>query len=792
MLRFEKASNPSLPAGLELPGGISPRLARLLYARGAQTGAEMEAFLHPSAAQLYSPFLFYDMDKAVARLRAAREQDELVCVYGDYDADGVCATAIMLGCLEKLGCRAFYHIPSRHSEGYGMNAEAVREIAAAGVSLILTVDNGVKAIAEIDLAKNLGLDVIVTDHHLCGDVLPEAVAILCHTRPEDHYPNPDLCGAGTAYKLACALLGEAESEAFIPLAGLATMADVVPLLGENRALVALALRMLDQGVCCPGLLALGKLVNEKGRAFTARDLAFGFAPRLNAAGRMEDAGLCVELLCTKDAGRAAEIAQRLDGLNRQRQQEESTIIAEAAELVEADDLTQRRCIVLKSAAWNPGVVGIAAARIAERYWRPTVLFAENGELLTGSARSIPGVDIHRALKANESLFLRFGGHAYAAGVTMEADLFEAFRTGLDKALWQYETAEKFLPCAQYEEEAELGELTLALAEELALLEPFGEGNPQPAFRTDGVLLRNVRRIGSEGSHLKAITAKGDSYGELVAWGAGHRFEELIDKERCDLIYTPALNEWNGTRQVQLRAEAIRGGEILAAEAYLARRADKFIDAFSQNILYNKGCALPADAGVDERLCALLKEGNGAIALCFTQAGAMRLLALMGREGLFDWAEVDFHQNRPGPCAYGAAVLAPVLDRLSISRYRAVALYDGASEGFVARIRALAPGAELIIGSAEPLPPLAFAREDMAAFYRSFTQAERRFFNRAELIDHLSAATEKPPYMARIAVQIMAELGFMEEDRGLRPAAKPSRRDLNESELYAAIAALSQK
>lgn len=789
MLRFIKEPAPPLPEGIELPGGISPRLARLLYARGAKTEAEMEAFLHPSAAQLHSPFLFYGMDKAVARLQRAHEQNELICIYGDYDADGVCATSIMLGCLTKLGARAFFHIPSRHTEGYGMNAEAVRDIAAAGASLILTVDNGVKAVAEIALAKELGMDVIVTDHHLCGDVLPDAAAILCHTQPEDNYPNPELCGAGTAYKLACALLGEDAAEEYIPLVGLATVADVVPLRGENRALVALALRMLNQGDCCPGLLALGKLANEKGRAFVARDFAFGFAPRINAAGRMEDAGLCVELLCTKDAKRAAEIAARLDELNQQRKKTEGAIVAEAARMVEEQDITLRRCIVLKSPDWNPGVVGIAAARIAERYWRPTVLFAQNGEVLTGSARSIPGVDIHRALKANEALFQRFGGHAYAAGVTMEAALWDAFCAGLNKALWETEAAESFLPAAPYEEELGLEELTLELVEGLHLLEPFGEGNPQPVFRTDGVLLRNVRRMGDAGNHLKAVAAQGDSYGELVAWSAGHRFEELIDKERCDLLYTPTLNDFRGARQVQLVAGAIRGGAVRDAQAYLAKRADKFLDAFSRNILYNSEVALAGDARAEERLCRLFQEGNGALALCFTQAGAERLLTLMGREGLFDWADVEFYQNRPGPCAYGAAVLAPVLDELSISRYRTVFLYDGGSEGIAARVRELAPEAEIIAGHAEPLPPLSFTREDMAAFYRAFAQAKRRFFNPAELVDHLSVATGQPLYMARIALTVMQELGFVEE--GLRPAANPPRRDLMQSRLYAAIAALSK-
>lgn len=792
MLRFEQNQGPALPEGLEPPGGVSPRVARLLYARGCRTAAQMEAFLHPSAAQLHSPFLFYEMDKAVARIRAAKEAGERVCVYGDYDADGVCATAIMLLTLEKLGVQAFYHIPSRHTEGYGMNKEAVREIAAAGAALVITVDNGVKALEEVALARALGMDVIVTDHHLCGDTLPAASAILCHTQPGDEYPNPDLCGAGTAYKLACALLGEEDAAAFIPLAGLATMADVVPLRGENRALVALALRAMDRGDCCLGLHALGKFVNQdRKRAFTARDLAFGFAPRLNAAGRMEDAGLCVELLCTADAARAEELAQKLNALNRQRQQEEGAIVEAAARMVEESDLTFRRSILLKSPEWNPGVIGIAAARIAERFWRPAILFSEREGVLTGSARSVPGVDIHRALKANEGLFLRFGGHAYAAGATLPLERFEALDHGLEAALRKHEPAEAFLPRARYEEEARLCELTLGLAEELAGLEPFGEGNPEPAFRTDGALLRNLKRIGAEGNHLKATAVQGDSYAEVVAWGAGHRFEELLDQERCDLVYTPTLNEWNGARTVQLRANALRGGTIGDPAGYLERRAEKFVDAFSRNILYNKGCALPAAAGFEEALAQSLRGGNGTLALCFTQAGALRLLSLLGRERLFGWADVGFTNNRPGPCAYGAVVLAPVLEALSISRYTAVFCFDGATEGFGQKLRELAPRAELVCGGLEAFPPLCFTRRDMADCYRAFLRAERRFFNRAELADHLSAAAGRPLYMARIAVMVMDELGFLEENRGIRPTKNPAQRDLMESRVFAAIAALSQ-
>ncbi|MDR0840375.1 MAG: single-stranded-DNA-specific exonuclease RecJ [Christensenellaceae bacterium] len=784
MVLFERTTEYTQGERIE---GISPRVAQLLRARGAHTRAEMEAFLHLSAAQFHPARLFMDMDKAVACTRDAVRGGVRVCVYGDYDADGVCATSIMLRCLQKLGADAFYHIPSRHEEGYGMRMESVRALKEQGAGLVITVDNGVKSPDEIALCNELGIRVVVTDHHQCGDILPAAEAILCHTREGETYPNHALCGAGTAFKLAEALLGEKEAEEFIPLAGLATMADVVPLLGENRALVAVALAMLNGGACGVGLRALGDVVRTDTRAFTARDLAFGFVPRLNAAGRMEHASICVELLCTPDAKRAAEIADRLNELNHRRQAEENAICAAAAEMVEADDLTDKRCIVLKSAAWNPGVIGIAASRIAERYSRPTLLFSEKDDILTGSARSVPGVDLYAALRQNEGYFLRFGGHAFAAGVTMQADLFEAFAANLDAAFHRVEDALLFVPRARYEAELELPELTLQLADALSQLEPFGEGNPQPAFKIEGVLLRNLARMGAERTHLRATAVKGDCYTELVAFGSGHRFEELLDMERCDLIGVPTVNEWQGMRRLQLRVSTLRACAIANPAAYIAQRADKFADAFSQNILYNKGYALPSQEPT-ELLPALVRGGNGAMALCATAAGAERLLKLLAQEGLFDRVDVSFFANRASPCAYPAVVLAPVLSALELSRYRHILCFDGALEGFAQKLRELAPQAALYAGPCEPLPRIAFTRQDMADCYRAFLRAERRFGGAPELTDYLASVTGKPAYIAMLAVRVMLELGFAQQAQGIAVIQNPPARDLMESPTFAALAA----
>ena len=768
--------------------GISGRLRSLLYARGAKTPEEMEQFLHPGEGQFCDPFDFKDMDMAAERIRAA-VGNEKICVFGDYDADGVCATAILADCIRSMGADVIYRIPSRHEEGYGLSIAAVERLKEEGVGLIVTVDNGVKAYGEIDRCRELGMDVVVTDHHRCDGRIPECCAVVCHTRDDNTYPNRDLCGAGIAWKLAEALTGRENAKRYLPIAAIATMADVVPLLGENRAIVALGLNMINEANCCMGIKALGRAVNEKNDTFAARDLSFGFAPRLNAAGRMEDASICVELLCTSDMHRADEIARRLDELNRLRQKEESSIVDEAAEMAEQADLTTDRCIVLKSENWNPGVIGIAASRIAERYYRPTLLFTEKEGVLTGSARSVPGVDLYSALNANSRFFTRFGGHAFAAGVTMQIEHFDEFVSELNNTFRNTVQDELFIPRRTYEAEVELAELTLPMAEELELLAPFGEGNPEPSFRTRGMLLRGIRRIGSTGSHIKATAVKADRYIDLVAFAQGHRFDELNDMDRCDAIYTPNVNHWNGMRSVQLRIRDMRADSVEDPQGYVKGRKEKFIDAFSRNVLYNINCDDIEDKGnisLNELLCDPI---GGSMILCFTSSGAAELIGQLREEGMEHRLDMLFSANRPSPCAYHTAVLGPVLDELELSRFRDIMLYDSRDKGLAERIAQLAPHARVHLGKRKPpdeFAELTMDRDDFAVFYRAARGSERRFYNRGELADYLAGVAKKPLYMARLAVDIMLELGFAEEENGISMIKEPNRTSLEQSPTYSAL------
>lgn len=783
--------------------GIAPRIARLLIARGVADAAEAEAFLHPNADMLCDPFAFQDMGKAVARIVRAIQERERICIYGDYDVDGVCATSILLLYLRSCGAEVSYHIPSRHAEGYGMNLGAVERLAEEGVKLILTVDNGVKANAELARCRELGMDAIVTDHHLPGDALPKCEAILCHTVPGCAYPNRHICGAGTAFKLVEALGGRAAALPYVALAGLATVADVVPLMGENRVFAALALAAVNRGECPLGLSALVEAAFEKKRALTARDFAFAIAPRLNAAGRMADASLGVALLTETDAGRARALALRLNELNAARQREESAIFEAASAAIEMDDLTEKRGIVLKSADWNPGVVGIAASKLAERYYRPVVLLCERDGILTGSARSIEGVDLHAALKENENLFIRFGGHAHAAGMTLAVENFEAFSRAFDESVRGIAPEDAFLPVERYEAEVPFSELTMQLAGELSMLAPFGEGNPMPVFLTEDALVKRLQRIGDEGKHLRLTLEQGNQYAQGVWFYGGDRFAQINDYGRCGLLYVPTINEYNGRQSLQVELRAMRPDPPPDIAKYLAARKEKFIDAICANIRYNKMHAVVPYSVVDAD-DFLLAQARGSIGgllvVCMTPAGAQRFLRLAEQAGLYAGMEIGFGRNAPQPCAYHAAVLAPELDALTIRRFRKVLVYDTPlTLGLLDAISALASDAQLAVGRPVPgdaeelLPALQLERAAFIPFYQALRRAQTGFYNREALLDYFTRETRAPRHTCALAADIALELGFLSGGEGssLRFVPPEGRQELSQSATFTILASVAQ-
>ncbi|MBR3038760.1 MAG: single-stranded-DNA-specific exonuclease RecJ [Clostridia bacterium] len=527
--------------------GFTKPFAAMLARRGLVDDASITAYLHPEAQRLPDPFALRDMDRAVARIRKAIDAGECICVYGDYDTDGVCATAILTDALRRLGADATFLLPSRQGDGYGLSNRAVDAMRADGVQLIVTVDNGISAHAEIAYAGSLGVDTVVTDHHRCHETLPDADAIVCASREDQPDSLNCLCGASVAMLLAAAL--GAEIGRYLPVAALATMADVVPLGAVNRTIVRKGLPLVA------GQPALAALLEAAGvREVTGEStLSFILAPRINAAGRMGDATRAVRMLLTEDDAERREIATELESENVRRRAEEQRILHEAeAQITE----TEPHILVLRGENWNTGVIGIVASRLAERYHCPAMLFSEVNGVLIGSGRSVPAIDLFALLTRHKTLFTRFGGHRLAAGATLLPARFDALREALDRDIGeQYPEGVPVEPI-RYEDTLALSDLTFAFAKELTMLSPFGEENRMPLFRVEGTL-SGMRVIGRDGMHLGARLSDAGTEIRLVAFGMGERYAQWSALTRAQALVSVELGSYLGRPELSIRAEALR-------------------------------------------------------------------------------------------------------------------------------------------------------------------------------------------------------------------------------------------
>lgn len=560
MLRFvpkqqEKRQIPPELASMDVPG----RLLELLIDRGIDTKEQIEKYLHPKREDLYDPMLMQDMDKAVAVIRDAIGKGEAITVFGDYDVDGVTATAILLTYLRKQGAKVDFYIPDRHGEGYGLNIAAVEQIASHS-QLLITVDCGITCAKEVARAKELGMRVIVTDHHQLGTEMPQCEAVLNPLL--GHYPFSRLCGAGVAFKLVQAMGGMEAVQPLWELAALATIADIVPLMDENRVLVYYGLEAM-RTTQRPGLIALMESAGVEPQKVTSSDVAFRMAPRINAGGRLALASRGVELLTTRRMDAAREIAEELNQDNTKRRELELDIFQKADEMTRNEiDFMNERAVVICGEGWNPGVIGLAASRLVEKYKWPTVLLSQDGDVCVGSARSIPGVNIHQAMSTCRDLFVRFGGHAQAAGLTIEKKNVPEFRKRLSKAIAAQTEAEVFIPTEEYDLELELSEMTEELVDAFSAMQPTGFGNPAPVFCVRGVHTTEIHTMGKDGAHLRMKLAQGSDMRNAIGFRMGERMNTL--PEVVEAILSLSINVWQDRRSVQC--------ELRQIQAYMPGRA----------------------------------------------------------------------------------------------------------------------------------------------------------------------------------------------------------------------------
>jgi single-stranded-DNA-specific exonuclease len=531
--------------------GLSETTASVLVRRGYSDPAQARAFL---AADIpgHDPFLLGDMEEACVAIRRAIAEGRSICVHGDYDVDGICATALAVTVLRELGAEVTWHLPSRFEEGYGLSGETLTRLAGGETGLVLTVDCGITAVDEVAQARELGLEVVVTDHHRPGDALPDCAVVA--TRPSE-YPFPELCGTGVVYKLAQAL-GAEHLDRRLDLVALATVADVVPLLDENRGLVAAGLKRLAV-TSNPGLRALMGAAKVDPAMVDAGAIGFRLAPRINAAGRLGHPGTALELLLTEDPKEADRLAAELETLNRDRQAVEDRILREAlAQMAEWPEAKQRRRgYVLAGEDWHRGVIGIVASRLVERFHRPVVLIAGGEDEWTGSGRSIPVFDLHGALGACADLLGRWGGHRAAAGLSIRPENVEAFADAFAARAAEDLSEDDLAPVVRVDAVVRGTELTLDLSSELERLAPFGLGNPGVTLLAVGCELSELGAVG-EGKHLKlAVLADGARSG-AIAFGQGSQLDRYRRPVRYDVAFKLAANHWNGTVSPQLVVKKI--------------------------------------------------------------------------------------------------------------------------------------------------------------------------------------------------------------------------------------------
>jgi len=564
------------PAWFEHHPATHPRVLQVLYNRGMTTPETIQAFLAEEGA-FENPWSMAGMHEAVFLIRQVVSHNLPIAVYGDYDADGITATAILVETLQALGAQVRAYIPDRVEEGYGLNLEALQTLATEGTRLLITVDCGIRSLEEVALARRLGLQVIVTDHHHVGAALPAADVILNPRRPECSYPFPDLAGAGVAFKLAQALL-RANRQAPLPstrrdlpeddlldLAALGTIADMVPLLGENHVIARQGLRKINEARR-PGLAALMQIANTQPGKITAATIGFVLAPRLNAAGRIGEASLAFDLLVAPDLSSSLPLAQGLEQLNRARQ-DLTTQVQEATRAMVLQGEDNPPLFFAVAEDFPSGIIGLAAGRLVEEFYRPVVVVERGEPFSRGSARSIPEFHITQALDTMADLLERYGGHAAAAGFTVRTENLPELQARLLALAREQLEGVTLTPTLHIDLEAPLTELSWELHQALAVMAPFGYGNPEPLLVTRGLRILDARSVGSDGRHLKlTVTANGNSARngdsprpwDAIAFRQGEWLGRL--PSTVDLAYNLALNEWNGRATLQLRVQDIHPAE----------------------------------------------------------------------------------------------------------------------------------------------------------------------------------------------------------------------------------------
>jgi single-stranded-DNA-specific exonuclease len=558
---FKDIPDPEQTNHLSSVLNITPALAGLLVQRGITSFEEARQFFRPSLDALFDPFLMRDMDRAVERLEQAFASGEKILVYGDYDVDGTTSVALVVDFLSSLYPHVQYYLPDRNKEGYGVSTQGIEYAHQQGVSLIISLDCGIKSADKVALAKTFGIDFIICDHHLPDAQLPEAVAVLDPKRPDCPYPFKELCGCGVGFKFLQALCIKRNIDPqrlyqYLDLVAIATCADIVPLTGENRIFVFHGIQVLNKGIR-PGIDALTDISGYK-KITEVSNIVFGLGPRINAAGRIAHASTAVKLLLSKSPGEASNLAASLNDKNDTRKDVDLSMTEEAVNMIRQDTaLCDAKSTVLYKEDWHKGVIGIVASRCIERYYRPTIILTRSGEKASGSARSVADFDVHEAISDCSELLEQFGGHRYAAGLTLKVENIEAFRQKFEQAVASRILPDQLVPKVEIDQKITFEQLSYKFYNILKQMAPFGPYNMQPVFLAEDIYDDGRAKLLKE-KHLKLYLRQGKSVVlEAIGFGMPQHFERIKKGDKFNLCFSIEENEYNGARNLQLHIKDIK-------------------------------------------------------------------------------------------------------------------------------------------------------------------------------------------------------------------------------------------
>lgn len=750
---------------------IDPLVARLLVLRDIRTLPEAEQFMHGGVRYYYDPYLLDGMRPAVERIRQALQNDEFIRVYGDYDADGVSSTSLMYHLLKGLGARFDTYIPHRIREGYGLNRSAMDLAKEQGVDLLITVDTGISAVQEIAYCQELGIDVIVTDHHEPPEQLPEALAVINPKKPGCPYPFKHLAGVGVALKLAHALLDRLPEE-LLEFAALGTVADLMPLTGENRLIVKMGLQRMQES-SYPGFRSLIGVSGIEHKEVTAGHVGFSLAPRINASGRLEAADIAVKLLTTTDEKEAEQIAFELDMLNKERQLIVEEMVKEAFVLAEEQQSKGLdKVIVVAKEGWNVGVVGIVASKIVERFYRPTLVLSIDPQtgIAKGSARSIAGFDLHKALTACEEWLDHYGGHQAAAGMSLSSVHLGAFTERLNELAAATLSEQDYIPLLKVDAACSLHDVPIASIEGLDKLAPFGMGNPAPRFMFTELQLSEVRTMGKEKQHLKlALSQAKDEIScsvEAVGFGKGSLAGLIAPSAKVDVLGELSINEWNGVRKPQIVMQDMR---ITHMQLFDWRGAGQ----------------LSAKLGMLQSALAsssIILEPQAPAIVLFDEAdeGAFASTAFQIGDTIPYWIVLDSGQLRPGNEAASRMHFARMRDVVLYTLPRSLANLQSVVRQAEGMMRCYPVFAELGPDSGSTLP----SRDMFKMMYGTLQKEGHLNVQDARLMTSFSRRSGLSPAMIHFIISVFEELEFIERQGAfVKLQSSPAKRDLTASRLY---------